>query len=836
MKNTLLFFISIMFLPLAINSQVDRSQFKFQDSIKSLLVQQALNDLKINLYPEDSLGLDDLELILQRIDTILYNIKPQSKYFGHDIFHNNNTAVYNRNSVIKLPDSYILGPGDEIAVSIFGVSQYEAKLELDSEGFVQPSDLPKIYLKGISWGNAKQILKRRLSRYYTFRPDQMTITLAKPRTMTVNIFGEVNRSGSYDLLATNTALQALVAAGGPTAMGSVREIIITNGEETKILDIYKLIFDPINQFQFYLDDNTIIQVPTTKKIVEIEGAVNRPMYYELLENERINDLINYAGGLNADAVKRFIQIERYVNDEKILIDVENAFQSSIDDSFALIHGDKVIIKRVEAPIKDFVQVSGEVELPGVYALESTKRVSQLLSKARLKKESRLDLAFIRRANRDGTFKLIQLDLNQVLSQTNSNVDLVLEPQDVLIINSKRSYVDQYNISVKGAVRREITYPFDPDSTITLHQALLLAGGVRPDASDVGYLIRTNLDNLVEKEYLSVNFKEALRNPGSPSNLVLKPLDEIQILTDSLSTNLYEVSISGAIKSPGTFQFDASLQIKDLLIICGGLRPEASNKIDVYRIDMGGDRVNKPSVISLEINDDLSLVNNPADFQLKPFDRIVVRSKAEFELQQMVLLTGEVVFPGEYALIKENERVSDVIRRAGGITEEAFMDGFVVNRRASEKGDSLEVINVAGWLSKALNNYSSDFNIILRGGDEIKILKDENLVYIDLNNTALQPDPRDSLASKLYQIGVPYHEGKNARWYINEFAGGFASGTSKSKIIVNFLNGSSKGVKRFGPFLKFPKPTKGSLISILDTTDKTQKAAGVEFEPNRPRPN
>ena len=765
-------------------------------------------NLELSLENQDSLTIIGLDSLAQsKLDSFINAANGgllKSYIYGHQIFRNGNIQPLNDSSFVKIPDSYILGAGDEITVSIFGASQFDAKFKIDQKGYIQPANMPKIFLKGLDWLTAKKLIQSRFNQFYRFRSDQFALSLVQPRKITVNIFGEVEKTGAYNLSAANTAFNALFAANGPTELGSVRHIKIINGSAQRELDIYELMNNPIKQFQFYLEDNAIIQVPVAQRIISITGAIQRPLKYELKETEGLQDLIKYAGGLTATAFQDIAQIRRYENGQPTLIDINLQQILADNQPYKLANGDSIIIKSVAKTIDNIVSISGAVELAGDYALSSTPRVSDLLNKGRLKKDAELTIAFLSRENSDGTSQLIQLDLNTILNQPGSNLDLLLAAKDKLLVNQASRYANATTISVKGAVRDNIEYPFDPDESITTQKAILLAGGLMPEATDFGYLIRINQRNSKDKSYVRVNIKAALENPTSAANIKLQPLDELVILTNANFTSVSTITTKGAVKFPSKYQFNPSLTLKDVLSLSGGLKQEAANnRIEIFRLVTDNNQPTQTIVITLSIDEQFNIIEGPNDFKLMPFDEIVVRSVPNFEKQIFVEITGEVLFPGAYALVKKNETLSDLIRRAGGLSSEAFSEGANVTR-----DDELVVTN----LNQAINQQNSDANFVLKAGDIIDIPKKDDLVTILLKHTgAFEFYPNKFEENS--KMGVPFTPNKSAKWYLDQYAAGFGANAVKANVTVQYANGAIKRSKKNGLFKSYPKLEKGATIAV-----------------------
>ncbi|MBP6827097.1 MAG: polysaccharide biosynthesis/export family protein, partial [Saprospiraceae bacterium] len=368
-----------------------------------------------------------------------YDSLSPAQVWGQHLFRDKSLAVFRTSDETTAPDHYILSTGDVLTISVFGPSQFDAQFEISREGYIQPEELPKIFLKGLRLAQAKELLRSRFSQFYRFAPEQFAVTLTSPRNITVNIFGETFHYGSFSLSALNTAFNALVAAGGPNDLGTVRNIKVIRGKETKRLDVYAFMNNPAIQYDFFLENNDIIHVPVAERIVGIRGAIRRPFRYELTGNENLVGLLEFAGGLNADAYRELIQVRRYTDDKQVLIDVNLKELLSKKQDFPLLNGDEVLVRVIPNPIENTVIIEGSVEYPGQYAFDDTKKVSDLVKKGALRPEARTDIAFLLRTNNDKTTRLIQLDVGRLLATPGAGQDLPLQPGDRLTIYAQGRY-------------------------------------------------------------------------------------------------------------------------------------------------------------------------------------------------------------------------------------------------------------------------------------------------------------------------------------------------------------------------------------------------------------
>ncbi|HRB93021.1 MAG TPA: polysaccharide biosynthesis/export family protein, partial [Chitinophagales bacterium] len=216
------------------------------------------------------------------------NVKP-NEIFGHDFFGTGKLALFAKSSEAKAPDSYILDAGDEISIAVWGYADYNNKLKVSEDGFIQIPEFGRIYVKGLSFGAVKSQIGKRLATFINPANTKYEITLNYARTIDVNIVGEVKTPGTYQIPAINSVYNAINAANGITNIGSVRDIQIRrDGKTIKRLDVYEFLFNPLSQENFYLQKGDFIYVSTQNKLIKITGAVRRPAKYELLTPENLN--------------------------------------------------------------------------------------------------------------------------------------------------------------------------------------------------------------------------------------------------------------------------------------------------------------------------------------------------------------------------------------------------------------------------------------------------------------------------------------------------------------------------------------------------------------------
>jgi protein involved in polysaccharide export with SLBB domain len=737
--------------------------------------------------------------------------KSPNSIYGHHIFKDNTLQAYRISKDASPPDLYILAPGDKINIIIFGKSQADLQYEINPSGYIQPAQMPKIFLSGLTLKSARELLINRFSSFYVFNKDQFALTLNTSRTLNLNIFGEVDRAGSYTTSALNTALNALAVAGGPTNNGSVRKIQIMRGSVKKILDVYAFMQNPILQFDFYLQNNDIIYVPPAEKIITLQGAVNRPMKYELIDNEGIPELISFAGGLQSNVYTEFVQIERFENNAVVIKDY------SLDDIqkkkiiVSLKNGDIVRFKSINTMLTEFVSISGAVDYKGSYELNSTKTISALLKKSRLKQESKLDQIFLLRKNPDTSTQIISLNAESILA--GKSADFILQKKDSILVYEQSRFVDLFSIAVLGEVRNPFERQFRFDQSISIKEALGLAGELKPTAAFKAYVYRTDPFNAKKTQYIPVSLTDE-------AGFKLKPGDKLVILNKDTYKLDFNVSIAGEVNNPISIRYDSTLKIKDLIQLAGGVTLGSNlNRVDIFRLKFNKDRAPEKQLMSLTIDQEFNVLSG-TQFELQPLDYVVVRRIPEFQLQDFVTINGEVKTPGVYGMTSKRYHFSSLVQQSDGFNEFADVENISLIRYIDSSG--LVVFNASDALDNK-GNLAKD--PILLAGDLITVPKLNNIVKIETSGT------RYILGDNQRVLQVNYQGKHSAAWYVRNFAGGFDKRADRISVQVVRENGIVNKTTRFLFFKKYPKVTYGDRVVTTMKPPKPEKTEtkGVDWD-------
>jgi len=742
--------------------------------------------------------------------------------YGKGVFRNKTLTLLNQLEDFQAPDNYIVGIGDEFAISIWGDTEYSGEFEINEDGYIQPPRMPRLYLKGLTHKASVELIKENFANQYNTRDKdtQIEVVLNYSRLITVGIYGEVFQPGSYKMSALNTAFNALTAAGGPNETGSVRTITVRrSGEPDKILDVYKYLDNPSVIDEFYLRDNDIIHVPTSGKLVRVNGAVKRPMRYEMAPNEGLVNAIDYAGGFGARAYKSNIQIERYGDDEKVLVDVDFKQLLASGRDKELMTGDQIQVYTIEKEYENFVAVEGEVEVAGNYELTTGTRVSDIIRKAGVKDNSLTERAYVIRRDDDMSKKYIPIDINNILSNPASEDNIELRSFDIIRIAAKSDFEDNFSYFVEGHVRNPGEFRYDEN--LKVKDAVFFAKGIVKDAARYGYIQR--IDGNDKRKWLRVDLQEAVGDPGSSANKSLLPNDVLVIFPkDRFEDKDVRVEIEGAVRVPGDFVYSPNMTLSDIVYLAGGLREEAAEgRIEISRIEIDEEKKTQVNIATVRVDRRLVLEGQQDEFKIKPYDQIFVRRAPEFELQQNIQLGGEVVYPGTYTLTDKQETILSVIQRAGGLTDAAFPKGATLVRMEDSLGQ------VILDLDRAIKNPGSRFNYVLKAGDIISIPKHKDLVSI---MGAVRYPNIDTLG----KINTPHHKGRRAKYYVNKYGAGVdrkIKNGRKNLITVVNSNGYVQKTKNYGLFKVYPKVDAGAMVNV-DSKPKKDKRRGEEDDERR----
>lgn len=745
----------------------------------------------------------------------------KTQLFGRSIFQAGNLQLMGQATDTKAPDTYVLGPGDELVVSVFGASYANEVIKIDSKGAARIKGMGTLYLTGLSFEDARKLIRVKFGQYYDLKNNQLEITLLFSRVIRVNIVGEVNQPGTYEFSALNSVFNAVLAAGGPAETGSVRQIEVQRGGKVVYrFDTYHFLAGKLSTQPFSLEDQDYIVVKPLGSIIELEGAVRRPASYELLPGEGLQALVEWAGGLSSNAYQGSIQRITYANGAREVKEFQLASGKLPIDS--LRDGDQILVRGLPDDIRNALEIEGDVNQPGTYTFEPEITVYDLIQKAGgLKSTAYLQKAFLTRKKKDETRESITFDLTAVMADSLSPANLILQPYDKILITSKTDLIDNSDIQVSGAVRKPGVIPYA--SGMSLSDLLLKVGGLQPSAyMQRAFLSRKKQDE--SRELIALDLNKLLADSLGASNILLQPFDKLIVTSKTDLIDNYDIQVIGAVRNPKVVPYASGITLGDLLLQVGGLKQEADVKrIEIIRMALFEDQKKTGSrVITLSVNVEQGELKG-ADLakELMPYDRIYIRTLADFMVPTSVTLSGEFNFPGTYALLSRDERISDLIRRAGGLKPYAFAEAAKFYRETAPGGQVLVD------LTRVLASPNSRYNYRLNDGDVLEV--PEFVPYVSIQGTGVQYLKTTGLKA----VNAPYKRNLRADDFVKQFGDGFSDRANKRRLFVVEADDKVSRTKSFLGMRFYPKVTPGSTVYVMEKEiTKKEKEKGEPVNWNR----
>jgi protein involved in polysaccharide export with SLBB domain len=652
-----------------------------------------------------------------------------SLVFGSELFEN---PILNFEPNLKLatPMNYILGPGDELQVSLNGVQEYNASIPVSVEGKVSIPFVGQIYVSGISIEAAMQKIKAAMAKVYSTigsGQSQVTVSLTRIRTIRVTIIGS-KQPGNYSISSLATVYNALFLGGGPGKNESYRNIeLIRNNKIINKIDIYKFLVNGDQSDNVGLKDNDVIRIPAYKHRVTLEGQVKRPGIFEMKSGESFLDLLAFASGFNEFAYTASVNVVQKTAKEFKVQDITDSEFSS----YKPVSGDVFTVTKILNRFENRIKIDGAVFRPNTYSFYEGMRVSDLIAKADgLKEDAYKKRARIIRLKSDLTTEIVNVNLENALAG-DLEENIALNKEDVVTVYSILDFVEEYKIT-----------------------------------------------------------------------------------------------IDGEIKNPGVYDFYEGLTLNDLLVQAGGLTGSASKRVEVARMIMSEEiddaNLNKAELFTIEITPDSN--EQAKNFSLNPFDFISIRKMAVYQKPEMVTISGAVAYAGKYVLVNKKATIYDIVKRAGGLTSVANINGVKIKRPIQAKQiEAIESINLnlgekdsiqnkiekklkedlkyaiipVDWKS-IVKNRNSGTNVTLFAGDEIEVATFNEGVKVTGN--------------VLLTSEIPYDKGKGFRYYLDAVGGVDAKGWKKKAYII-YPNGMADVASSFLFFRNYPKVTPGSQIIV-----------------------
>ena len=834
-------------------------------------------------------------------------------YYGYKTFKVD-PDVFQSSLDESIDPSYLIGPGDEIIIMLWGQTEINEKYTVSRDGYLFIENVGQVFVNSYTLEKLEKKLFKLLKKAYSSLDPQtgnpttffdVSLGSLSLKPLRVFVLGEVEKPGAYNMKTSATLFTSLYYFGGPKLSGSLRDIQLIRDEKIIAkIDFYEFLQTGLRKNDVSLQRDDVIFIPQRGKTVTTSGEIDRQMKFELKEGEKIKDLLKFAGGLKNTTYTKRIQINRIlpqgqrkgINASRTIVDISLSDSAGSGFDSDLYDNDQIRFFSINNDEHNIVKINGHVERPGSYDLGNGLRLLDLIEKAdSLKFNAYLDRAdIVRNKITEIGKRLIEVNLKKALEGDLSH-NIKLESNDVVTIydytrmsyftnvsinghvenpgvkefyngmdvydlvflgggfeNQKHlkntfmekaeltkkdendkvkdiitfrldsvlvgkgiankkiergdeiriySYSEVYDqdnieVTVSGIVKRPGRYPITKETMLS--EVLFRAGGFEDDEFKKEIfmermdIIRQSKFN--EQSYIiSINLIDLFANIAE-KDIRLEKNDKIRVFSNNMFSVDKKVIIDGSVNNPGEYILAENMTIVDLILEAGGFSGDKKS----YRIDLASfeksehnfKRKIKTFTFELSSIKDEFIIDGIKQKQqqvfLKNKDEVVVRAHPMSDSFEYVTIEGEVLYPGKYVISSENEKVSSLVERAGGLGPNAYAVSSVFKRDGEEIKLSFD---------KIIKNPRTSSNFMLLDGDTLVIGKKSNLVKI--NGEVNTPGN--------YQ----YFKGKNLRDYI-ELAGGLSNAADRNKIYIEYPDGRSKQLKKLG---FSPKVLDGSIIYV-----------------------
>src|SRR5713226_6120894 len=579
------------------------------------------------------------------------------------------------------PD-YVIGPGDGLAIDLWGGVTQRLVRVFDREGRVSLPEVGPLLVSGRNLADVQQAVQQVLRTQY--RDVSADVSLSRLRTVRVYVVGDVTAPGAYDISSLSTPLNALFAAGGVTPRGSLRALKHYRGKLLmEEVDAYDLLLHGVRSDMRRLENGDTLLVPSLGPQVTVDGMVRRPAIYELHGESSLADVLELAGGILPTATLRHIEVQRVeAHERRTMLTLDLTPSGDADsikkqlEAFKINDGDEIHIFPIAPYNEDAIYIQGHVQRPGRYSYKQGMSLSDLVGSYKdLLPEPAPHYAEIVRLNPPDFHPSVEsFDLSAALANPASAPKL--QPLDTVRVFSRYDFEPAPEVWIGGEVREPGKYRTSGQAH--LRDVVYQAGGVTQDASlDSAQLFRTQPDG--NMKILSVDLREALA--GDPvDNILLQPRDRLLIHRNLTRVDPTTVYIKGEVAKPGRYPLTTNMRVEDLVRVAGGLKRSAwVDSAALSRFATNG--TTKGRRDRLEVTLAAGRNGEAAhSVTLRDGDTLTIRQLPRWnDIGASITVRGEVQHPGTYG-IGPGERLSSVLQRSGGLGPEAYPYGAVLMRR------------------------------------------------------------------------------------------------------------------------------------------------------------
>ena len=705
-------------------------------------------------------------------------------YFGYEIFDNNPFA--NKDYLVgNIDENYILGPGDEIRIYVWGAHAYQAQARIDLNGNIVLPQNGVFFASGYTFSTLKNKLKNFLGKSYSGLGSSpqtafIDVSLTQLRPVSITVLGEANTPGPHLVNGFATVLNALYAAGGIKTSGSLRNIFVyRNNKLLKTVDVYNYITEGALDEDIRLMNNDVVFIPSRQSSIELSGQVQKKAIYELKNGEGLKELLNYAGGLlakgsaNNISINRIKPLEQRTEDQKFdrylsTINWQNIVSEK--SNYALFDGDRIHVYSILNKVLNEVRISGSVYKPGTYSINAYPDLKSLIQNAAkgIKPRTNTEKIDIYHNDLSGNKSFESLNLKEVLS---GNQNLNLRQGDNVVVYSEEHvegeepYVE-YTSFMKdtiGTYYNRIAW-YENFSLYDLYFSLNPISDPNFKKQTLYSRIDVFRHNPITGMYnvLPYNLDYVIQNKDS---VLLMPYDQVRLYSKEVHEVVNKVvSIKGYVNSPGDFALRENMTVEDLILVAGGFQEFADQNTVIvstpeYNVDEG--KISRSKEIIVNKDYLLGNAEKPLTYILQHLDVVTVRQIPGYERMKSINVSGEVRYPGVVTLNNKRQSLREVLTSVGGLSPFASIDASYILR-----DNKIFIIDLGRVLKQNLS--------FLEDGDRIVIGANSGEVSVQ--------------GAVLNEGLFVWENGKRVRNYISNSGG--LDGRTES-VVVELPNGFTK---------------------------------------------
>jgi polysaccharide export outer membrane protein len=610
------------------------------------------------------------------------NDEEELKLYGQSLFANA-PSTFSPASNTPVPANYIIGPGDELVVQLYGKENAEYRLTVGRDGKIVIPKLGPISIATMSFSEAKTFLAEHIKKQII--GVELSLTMGELRSMRIFVMGEAYKPGAYNVSSLSTITHALFVSGGVSDIASLRNIQLKRaGKLVQTLDLYDLLNFGDTRNDVILQPSDAIFIPTIDRTVSIEGQVRRPAIYELKNEETLTDVIKLAGGKLAEGYEGAVNIRRFIDGEQIQLTVDLKHEN-----INVVDGDNVVIPKITSFVSNSITLIGAVARPGKYQWKKNLRISEFLGNGQKDLLEIADLTYVlvvRDINKNRDIELLQIDLTE-LDENDPTSNVELKENDRILVFSKieddvlgdlrladLAYTkDELDLKEKELWQKRIE-----DKLFWESVGLIDEGSITPNLSEAQREMQTSpvitLTKAEREKVLKFKDTNYYSRKRMLSLLIVKLREQAKH-----GKPLQLTEIAGEVKVPGIYPLTRNTTVNSLIKAAGGLTESSYlTKSEITRTTVSETGIAEINHISFNPGDVLD--GNTSDVILKSKDRVNIFTIPSWQEELKVTVKGEVEFPGEYT-IRRGETLKDLLSRVGNLTQYGEPNAAIFTRES-----------------------------------------------------------------------------------------------------------------------------------------------------------